>query len=125
MAALRFKLDENVPVDAAWLLAAAGYDCQTVYDEHLAGASDPDVAQACQAEGRVLVTLDLDFSDVRAYPPGTHAGIMVLRPRVPDRDSTLALIERVLPLFASEALTGCLWIIDTERVRVRAPRPAG
>jgi predicted nuclease of predicted toxin-antitoxin system len=123
VAALRFKLDENVPIDAGTLLVGAGYECHTVYDEHLDGASDPDVAQACRVEGRVLVTLGLDFSDVRAYPPGTHAGIVVLRPRAPDRDSTLALVERMLPLLTSETLTGCLWVVDTERVRVRAPRP--
>ena len=85
MAELRFKLDENVPVDAVVLLAAAGYHSHTVYDEQLAGAPDPEVAAACRAEGRVLVTLDLDFSDVRAYAPGTHAGIVVLRPPAPDR----------------------------------------
>ena len=122
---LRVKLDENVPVEAAALVRAAGFDCHTVYDEALAGAPDPDVAAACAREGRILVTLDLDFSDVRAYPPGTHPGIIVLRPRAPDRDSALALLERVLPLFATEPVVGCLWVVDTERVRVRAPRTAG
>jgi hypothetical protein len=49
----------------------------------------------------------------------------VLRPAAADRDSTLALLERVVPLFASEPLAGCLWIVDAERVRVRSPRAAG
>ena len=122
---LRFKLDENVPVDAALVLREAGYNCHTVYDEALAGAPDPNVAAACAREGRVLATLDLDFSDVRAYPPGTHPDIVVLRPRTPDRDSTLALLRRVLPLFTSEPVARCLWIVDSERLRVRAPRDAG
>lgn len=125
MTELRFKLDENVPIEAAGVLTASGYDCHTVYDERLAGAPDVDVAAACRAEERVLVTLDLDFSDVRAYPPGSHAGIVVLRPRAPDRDATLALLERVIALFRAEPLTGCLWIVDSERVRVRSPRAAG
>jgi len=125
VADLRFKLDENIPVEAALLLGEAGYDCHTVYDERLAGAPDPEVAAACRAEGRVLATLDLDFSDVRAYPPGSHAGIVVLRPAAPDRDHALALLERAVPLFAAEPLAGCLWIVDAERVRVRSPRAAG
>lgn len=118
---IRVKLDENVPVDAAELVRAAGYDCHTVYDEALAGAPDLVVAAACAREDRVLVTLDLDFSDVRAYPPGTHPGIVVLRPRTPDRDSTLGLLRRVLPLFSDESIAGRLWIVDTERVRIRGP----
>ncbi len=121
---LRFKIDENLPLEAAAVLRAAGYDTHTVYDEALAGAADPAVAAACAGEGRVLVTLDLDFSDVRAYPPGTHPGMVVLRPRAPDRDSTLALLVRVVPLLAVEAVRGCLWIVDAERIRVRAPRGA-
>lgn len=120
----RFKVDENVPVEAASLVRGAGYDCHTVYDERLAGAPDPDVAAACRAEARVLITLDLDFGDVRAYPPGTHPGIVVLRPRAPDRDSTLALLRRVLRLCESEDVGGALWIVDAERVRVRPPRGA-
>lgn len=120
MRVLRLKLDENVPVDAAELVRAAGCDCHTVYDEALAGAPDLDVAAACSREDRVLVTMDLDFSDVRAYPPGTHPGIVVLRPRTPDRDSILGLLRRVLPLLLSQAITGSLWIVDGERVRIRA-----
>lgn len=121
---LRFKIDENVPVDGAELLAAAGHDCHSVYDEALAGAPDPDVAAACAREERVLITLDLDFSDVRAYVPGTHPGIVVLRPRTPDREATLALLARVIALLAREPIAGCLWIVDAERVRIRAPGPS-
>lgn len=122
---LLIKLDENIPVDAADIVRAAGHDCHTIYDEALAGASDSTVAAACAQENRVLITLDLDFSDVRAYPPGTHPGIVVLRPRAPDRDSTLALLERVLSLLITEAVHGCLWIAETDRVRIRAPQDAG
>lgn len=122
---LRFKIDENVPIEAAGLVTQAGFDCHTVYDERLAGAPDPDVAAACSAEDRVLITQDLDFSDVRAYPPGTHPGIIVLRPPMPDRESMLALLRRALPLFTIERLSGCLWVVDADRIRVRAPRDTG
>lgn len=118
---MRLKLDENVPIDAAPLLVDAGHDVHTVHDESLAGAPDDHVAEACRREHRLLVTLDLDFSDVRAYPPGSHPGIVVLRPRSPDRESVMTLLGRLQPLLEREALAGCLVIVDAERVRVRAP----
>jgi hypothetical protein len=34
---VKFKLDENLPVSAAGVLAAAGHDVDTVPGEHLAG----------------------------------------------------------------------------------------
>ena len=35
---MRAKLDENVPIEAADLLRDAGWICDTVHDEGLAGA---------------------------------------------------------------------------------------
>jgi predicted nuclease of predicted toxin-antitoxin system len=69
---MRFKLDENMPVEAAELLRAANYVADTVHDEQLAGHPDPDVALVCQREQRALITLDLDFADIRAYPPDQY-----------------------------------------------------
>jgi hypothetical protein len=34
----------------------------------------------CKREGRILLTLDLDLSDIRAYLPEEFPGILVLRP---------------------------------------------
>ena len=66
---MRAKLDENIPVEAVRILVDAGWDVATVHDENMVGAEDRLVAAACQAEGRVLFSLDLDFADIRAYPP--------------------------------------------------------
>ena len=78
---MTFKLDENLPADAAGLLRNTGLEGDTVRDEGLRGAEDEVVAATAQREGRVLITLDLDFSNIRAYPPQLYSGIVVLRPR--------------------------------------------
>ena len=76
---MRFKTDENLPQEVVEQMKASGHDALSVADQGLGGAPDPSVAQACTAEDRVLVTLDTDFSDIRAYPPGSHPGIIVFR----------------------------------------------
>jgi predicted nuclease of predicted toxin-antitoxin system len=116
---MRGKLDENMPVESADLLRAAGWECDTVFDESLGGAEDPDVAARCQAEGRVLFTLDLDFADIRAYPPAQYAGIVVFRPFKPSRDSVLGLLRNALPVLGAEWSERRLWIIEPGRVRIR------
>ena len=65
---LKFKVDENLPTEAAELLTGAGHDAVTVRDQRMAGQPDANVATVCQREDRVVVTLDLDFADIRAYP---------------------------------------------------------
>jgi predicted nuclease of predicted toxin-antitoxin system len=116
---MRAKLDENVPIEAAELLRAADWECDTVYDEGLAGADDPEIAAACQAGARVLFTIDLDFADIRAYPPSEYVGIVVLRPVEPSRRQALELVSRVLPVLSAEWTEHRLWIVEPGRVRVR------
>lgn len=116
---MRFKADENLPASATAALRAAGHDVQTVLDERLGGAPDPDVLAACQFERRALVTLDKDLTDVRAYPPAEYPGIIVLRPADQQASTVVALIRRVALLLATEPLAGTLWIADSHRVRIR------
>jgi predicted nuclease of predicted toxin-antitoxin system len=118
---MRAKLDENLPIEVADLLRAAGWDSETVHDEGLAGAADGRVAAACQAEARVLFTLDLDFADIRAYPPGEYEGIVVLRPAKANRRQVLALVARVIPVMAAERVGRRLWIVEPGGIRVRVP----
>lgn len=92
---MRLKLDENVPVTAATLLSARGFDVDTVRDEGLTGHSDDAVRRPAQSEGRFFITQDLDFSDARKFAPGTHHGILLVR--LPD-------VEQM----ASELLSRCV-----------------
>ncbi|MGH7427627.1 MAG: DUF5615 family PIN-like protein [Gemmatimonadales bacterium] len=74
MAQLRLKLDENLPREACTLGRERGVDVATVQEEGLGGAADAPLLATCIRENRVLVTLDLDFADVRQYRPGAVPG---------------------------------------------------
>ena len=56
---MRFKLDENLPVELADLFRAAGHDAITALDQNLKGVQDSDLASVCRREGRTIVTLDI------------------------------------------------------------------
>ena len=116
---MKFKIDENLPAEASELLAAAGHDAMTIHDQRMVGKPDPIVAAVCQTEGRALVTLDLDFSDIRAYPPGDYHGVIVLRPRTQAKPAVLGLISQIIPLLDSEPLHGQLWIVQENGLRIR------
>ena len=118
---MKLKLDENIPTSVAPLLAAWGYDVETVTGEGLSGHDDAAVWAAAQREGRLLVTQDLDFSDIHRFAPGTHAGLLMLRLKEPGRQ---ALLRRVAALFASEnvdAWAGCVVVATERKIRVRRP----
>ena len=116
---MKFKLDENLPEQVCETLRALGQDAHTFADEQLCGATDQRVLQTCIIEDRILITLDLDFSDIRAYPPGTYPGIWVLRPSKQTFNAIEALVHAGMRLTAVERVRGQLWVIDEKRVRIR------
>ncbi len=112
------KLDENLPAEATELLQNAGHDAMSVWDQSLEGHSDDSIASVCQSEKRAIVTFDLDFADIRAYPPEDHFGIVVLRLRQQDKPHVLQVIEQLLPKLDDEPLVGKLWIVAETTVRI-------
>ena len=118
---MRFKLDENLDPRLAPLLAEGGHEADTVRDEGLGGTSDEALYRNCCTEQRVLISLDLDFSDPLRFPAAGSGGIIVLRPR----RNTLLLIRQTLvaalPALKRERLEGSLWIVEPDRIRVHTP----
>jgi predicted nuclease of predicted toxin-antitoxin system len=116
---LAFKVDENLPDDVARILRDAGYDAVTIGAQNLSGTSDARLADIVLGEGRTLVTLDLDFADIRAYPPERYPGIIVLRVRRQDKAHVCSLIERLVLMLGVEQVAGRLWVADEMTVRIR------
>ena len=116
---MRFKLDENLPAEMADLFNRAGHDAVTVLDQQMGGVSDPDLATVCVQERRAIVTLDIDFSDIRTYRPSAYSGIVVFRLNNQARDHVLEIGARFLQRLSTTSLDGQLWIVEESRVRVR------
>lgn len=118
---MKIKLDENMPVELADVLAQLGHDADTVPREGLAGKDDAAVWDATQSAGRLLVTQDLDFRDSRRFRPGTHHGLVLVRLKNAGRQQ---LIDRVTTVFEREAVDtwpACFVVVSPDRVRVRRP----
>ena len=108
---MKFKVDENLPVEAAEILRKYGLAADTVGDEYLSGSDDEVIASRSRSEDRILVTLDLDFANIRAYPPGTHGGVVVFRLKRQDKATVLAYVRRLAAVLPHRSPVGELWII--------------
>jgi len=115
---MKIKLDENLPESLLPSLRELGHEADNVRLEGLAGRPNTDVWQAAQAGGHFLITQDLDFSDLRKFAPGTQAGLLLLRLRLPGR---LALSRRILEVFQTEnvaAWARCFVLVTDRKIRV-------
>jgi len=116
---LRFKTDENLHPEVAEILKQHGHDAVSVWDEDLRGASDLEVAEACRHERRVLLTLDIGFGDIRRYEPSSFPGIIVMRLAHQSRRAVAAVLDQLMVLLEAQVVSGALWIVDEQRVRIR------
>ncbi|SFF54427.1 DUF5615 family PIN-like protein [Blastococcus tunisiensis] len=116
---MKVKLDENIPRSARQVLIAAGHDVDTVVDEDLGGASDPQVVAAAAADERLLITLDRGLGDIRTYPPGSHAGILVLRPSDQSAWTVAAALAGVVAGHDLTTLAGTVTVAQRGLLRIR------
>jgi predicted nuclease of predicted toxin-antitoxin system len=118
---VKFKLDENLPVSSTRALTVRGHDVDTVTAEGLTGAGDPDVVAAAAAETRVLITLDRGMGDIRSYPPGSHAGIVVLRLTDQSAPAVREAITKLANWAELEAIAGAVAVLQRGVLRIRRP----
>jgi len=118
---MKIKLDENLPSEAGDLLTARGHDVHTVQQELLAGHDDDDIFRAAIRKSRVLLTQDLDFSDLRKFRPGTHSGVVIFRLHKPSRRRILARIRQLIDETPIEEWKGCFVVVGDRRLRVKRP----
>ena len=118
---MRFLIDEDLPRATGDLLCRYGHDPIDVRDVGLRGAKDPQIAAYARRERLCIVTGDFDFSDIRNYPPGQYAGVVVLKlPRTATASFILNLLESFLQQEDLVAeMPGRLAIVESGQVRIR------
>jgi predicted nuclease of predicted toxin-antitoxin system len=115
-----FKIDENLPKEVALLLSDAKHDACTVLHQKMKGDPDWKIIRACRREKRILVTLDIDFADIRNYPPAEHDGIIVLRIFDQSKQNVLKIFRKIIPYFENESIQKRLWIVEENTIRIRS-----
>jgi predicted nuclease of predicted toxin-antitoxin system len=115
---VKLKLDENLAERHRIRLESANHDVTTVVQQGFRGVSDVDLFELCKNEQRAVVTLDMDFSNVLAFPPEGTAGVIVLRGRNGLLRTIDRLIESLTQALETNDPTNTLWIVEPNRLRI-------
>ena len=104
-------------------MRSLGHHAEFARDIELGSATDEQIAEHALQYRAALLTRDLDFADIRQYPPDRYSGIVVLRlPDTAVAEEIAAALKRFLsePGFIA-SLAGRLAIVEGDRVRFRPP----
>ncbi len=120
---MKIKLDENIPASLKFQLQKIGSDVETVPDESLTGATDAVLWQHVQNEQRLLITQDLDFSDIRRFHPGAHHGLLLIRLANSSRRHLTSRIEQLFKCEDVQSWKGCFVVVTDTKIRIRCSTP--
>ena len=116
---MQIKVDEDLPKQVVASLRENGYQADSVVEQGMTGWKDAALWRKIQTENRFLITADKGFADIRNYAPGTHTGVMLLRP---DQDGIRPLVELIAAVMQSydlNTLAGTITVVTPRSVRVR------
>jgi predicted nuclease of predicted toxin-antitoxin system len=117
--AVKIKVDEDLPRRTVQLLQEHGYDAANVIEQGMGGWKDPRLWIAVQKEERLLITADKGFGDIRVYPPGTHHGVLLLRPDEDGIRPVIELLQKFLGLYKLEEVGDAITVVTPRGIRLR------
>ena len=114
---LQLLADECVYKATIDFLLNLGYDVVTVQELGLASADDDTIIDKAVDLDRVLLTRDMDFSNILLYPPARYLGIVVLKMSPATTHAVHSVLKQALK--QTHDLKGALVVVDKNKFRVR------
>ena len=117
---MKFLIDADVPGLITKTLAL-DHDVIDIRDIMPPATPDIEVYRLAQAQNRIIITRDLDFSNILLYPPPPDGGIIVLRVHLLTVREILSVIKDLLKRVPEKEIIGSLIIARKNHYRLRKP----
>ena len=116
----RFLVDEDLPRSLAAGGRAKGVDAVHALDAGLLAKPNREILITAVGQQRSVVTADREFGNPLLYPPGSHAGVVLVRvPEWLDPDMRINRVVDALVSLAGDVLHGTIAVVDMARIRMR------
>ncbi len=117
---MQLVADVHISPRTVAFLRGLGHDVVRVGPDYLSSsAADAEIVAAATADGRTIITQDIDFSAIVALSGSTRPSIVLLRLVTAKVEIVNDVLERALPMIESELAAGSIVTVEEHQVRVR------
>jgi predicted nuclease of predicted toxin-antitoxin system len=116
---MKFLIDMPLSPELAEWLRAQGHDAVHANDLSMHRSPDVELLRVASAEGRVMITADLDFPRLLALSGAWGPGLILLRGGNYSEAESRECLHRVLTSIAPEELPRCIVVVDRQKIRRR------
>ncbi len=117
---MKLLLDMGLAPRLAKALCAAGHTASHLEDEGLVRLQDPAILAKARAEGAILLTHDLDFSDLLAASGERLPSVVLFRLKSMRPENVELHAKWVLGTYTEQLSRGAIVTVTEQRVRVRS-----
>lgn len=115
---MKFLLDEDVPLALLRALKRAGHDAIRI----IPSTPDPIIAGQARTEGRILITLDKDFTNTKLYPP-TQLTTVHIQIHPPYAQYIVEAVHSLIATLPAEKFVGLILLQKGGLLRIREGTP--
>lgn len=116
---MRFLADMCVDIRIVEWLRQKGHDATHLRDQGLHRMPNGQIFVKAIAEGRIVITFDLDFGEIAALTKGQKASVILFRLKNTRTSHVLERLSAVVERFAAALEKGAIIIVEEARHRVR------
>ncbi|MBD2446647.1 DUF5615 family PIN-like protein [Nostoc sp. FACHB-152] len=116
---MKFLADMGISPRTVNWLKSAGYDAVHLVDEGLERLPDDEILLKARFEGRILLTVDLDFGYLLAVSRATLPSVVLFRLGNESYEIINERLAEVLNQFDSDLISGAIISVSDRDFRVR------
>jgi predicted nuclease of predicted toxin-antitoxin system len=117
---MKFLLDMGLSPRTARFLREQGHDAVHLHEQRLSRLPDTEITRKAAAEGRIILTFDLDFSRIVALQRLAHPSVVLFRLEEFTTDGLNALLLDLVEQYGQELDEGAIVVVEPGRVRTRS-----
>lgn len=116
---LRFLVDMGIGQSVVEWLNSKSHDALSVRNALNMKASDEMIFEFAADQNRIVLTCDLDFSDIMVASKQNQPSIIILRLEDETPANVIERLKKILPEVVEDLKNGCIISVNESRYRIR------